>query len=282
MKPAALIAAGAAVVSAAVFSCVSTRGIRFKSYTVGSEKLPKDFDGLKIFHLSDLHNKEITSGNKKLLSLIREANPDIIVMTGDMADRKRKGYDKFLSLCRGLPKDIPAFYVIGNHELYYEDEELSEMFTAVRAEGITILNNESVTLEKGKSSVSLYGMWYGIHFYKNRYLGYAMHKTFSVEEMQRLLGRKAPGFSVLLTHNPLDFPVYSKWGADLTLSGHIHGGFIELPKIGGLLSPERKLLPYYCAGEYFRGNHTLIISRGLGGARMIPAEASLIVLKRQG
>lgn len=183
-------------------------------------------------------------------------------------------------LCRGLPKDIPAFYVIGNHELYYEDEELSEMFSALRAEGITILNNESIILEKGKSSISLYGMWCGLHFYKNQYLGYALHDSFSIEEMQRLLGKKAPGFSILLTHNPLDFPVYAKWGADLTLSGHIHGGFIELPKIGGLLSPERKLLPHYCAGEYFRGNHTLIISRGLGGARMIPAEAALITLKK--
>jgi predicted MPP superfamily phosphohydrolase len=91
--------------------------------------------------------------------------------------------------------------------------------------------------------------------------------------MKRLLDAFDTGrYGILLTHNPLCFPVYARWGADLTLSGHVHGGMIRLPILGGLLSPEREFFPKYSAGIYGEDDKKLLVSRGLGsgvfGARI--------------
>lgn len=71
-------------------------------------------------------------------------------------------------------------------------------------------------------------------------------------------------YGVLLAHNPLCFDSYAKWGADLTLCGHVHGGMIRLPFAGGLLSPEREFFPKYSAGIYEHSGKKMIVSRGLG------------------
>lgn len=76
------------------------------------------------------------------------------------------------------------------------------------------------------------------------------------------------GYNILLAHNPNYFPVYARWGADLTFSGHIHGGMIRLPFVGGLLSPETLLFPKYDGGSYQIEDKTMILSRGLGRGSM--------------
>lgn len=72
--------------------------------------------------------------------------------------------------------------------------------------------------------------------------------------------------NILLAHNPLYFDEYAKWGADFVFSGHVHGGIIRLPKIGGVLSPDRKFFPKYSFGEYTKGNTKMFVSKGLGGS----------------
>ena len=71
-------------------------------------------------------------------------------------------------------------------------------------------------------------------------------------------------FTIMLAHNPEYFPVYAEWGADLVLSGHIHGGIARLPVLGGVLSPSLQPFPRYDAGEFiWKGSH-MVLSRGLG------------------
>ena len=70
-------------------------------------------------------------------------------------------------------------------------------------------------------------------------------------------------FQILLAHNPDYFPAYAAWGADLVLSGHLHGGVIRMPLLGGVISPQVRLFPEYYAGTYFRGKSEMILSRGL-------------------
>ena len=67
---------------------------------------------------------------------------------------------------------------------------------------------------------------------------------------------------------PLDFDVYAEWGADVSFGGHVHGGLVRLPYIGGILSPERKLMPKYKEGIYEKNGHYLAVSRGLGELRL--------------
>ena len=86
------------------------------------------------------------------------------------------------------------------------------------------------------------------------------------EEITEALGvcEESDAFQILLAHNPVYFKQYAAWGADLTLSGHLHGGIIRLPLIGGVITPQAKLFPRYHAGKYQIGKKTLIVSRGLG------------------
>lgn len=77
-------------------------------------------------------------------------------------------------------------------------------------------------------------------------------------------------YNILLVHTPFFFDGYSKWGADLVLAGHVHGGIIRLPIKGGLLSPNREFFPKYDLGEYNMGKSTMILSKGLGGSKVLP------------
>ena len=92
-------------------------------------------------------------------------------------------------------------------------------------------------------------------------------------------------FNILLAHNPLFIDDYSRWGADLVLSGHMHGGIIRIPIIGvGIASPEKDYFPKYDAGEFKVGNTTMIVNRGIGasssGLRVFnKPEISVITLK---
>ena len=76
-------------------------------------------------------------------------------------------------------------------------------------------------------------------------------------------------FNILLAHTPFYFDEYEKWGADLTLCGHVHGGVVRLPFVGGLLSPDRKFFPKYDLGKYEKNNSTMLVSKGLGGSKVL-------------
>lgn len=76
------------------------------------------------------------------------------------------------------------------------------------------------------------------------------------EQVTEALGAPKEGCcNVLLAHNPVYFDTYAAWGADLTLSGHLHGGIVRLPLLGGVISPQMKLFPDYTRGCYTKENH---------------------------
>ncbi len=97
-------------------------------------------------------------------------------------------------------------------------------------------------------------------------------------------GAEKDRFQILIAHNPQYFKEYAGWGADLTLSGHVHGGIVRLPLLGGVVSPSLALFPKYSGGRYQQAGRTMILSRGLGthtiNVRMFnPGEVSLIEIK---
>lgn len=107
-----------------------------------------------------------------------------------------------------------------------------------------------------------------------------------MDQISQILGEAdKENYRILLTHNPLYAETYARWGADLTLAGHVHGGMIRLPRVGGVLSPERTLFPKYAGGQYDVLGSTLIANRGLGngnyGIRLFnQPEISVITLTR--
>lgn len=253
-------------------------------YTICSEKIPESFNGFRIVHLSDLHGRLHGKGNCELLRKIHMEKPDIIVMTGDMADESPHAVSRTLNLCRRLRKRYPVYYIFGNHEQSLDKNTLAGLMRELQAEGVILLENESRLIGKGTESIRLYGLVTPLVYYKDPLGEYQRGVHFSAEDTRQALGGiDRTYFNILLAHNPLYFPSYRDWGADLTLSGHVHGGIIRVPGLGGLLSPDCKIFPKYDGGYYREFGRHLIVSRGLGNRFLVrvnnPAELVVVELK---
>lgn len=219
------------------------------------QELPKSFNDVKILHISDLHNKLYGKNQVTLLKTIEEISPDYIFLTGDMVSSKDTDFSNFYRFAQSIGKMYECYYIIGNHEMDLSNELRKSICDELETYNITVLDNKKVVIDQGEDSVNLYGMWYNPKYYKI--------EDFKLDNMYKLLGKSEDGFNILLTHNPDDFEIYADWGADLTLSGHVHGGMIRLPFIGGIISPNRTLFPKYDSGLYEYKDSNLVVSRGL-------------------
>lgn len=253
-------------------------------YKVASPKLPAAFDGFRVLHLSDLHSASFGKRNRRLFAAIDSARPDIIVMTGDMINGGEEHFNVFLHLAASLAAQYEVYYILGNHEQALKPRRLRELLQALYKAGVHILANESVDLKRGDSRVRLYGMHPHMRYYRDLKHCFDRHAYFTATDLRELVGPADPNvYNILLAHNPLYFSSYAKWGADLTLSGHIHGGIIRLPGLGGLLSPEFRFFPKYDGGFFAQSGHCLEVSRGLGNNFLCrinnPPELPLLIFR---
>lgn len=251
------------------------------SYTIQSRRLPKAFDGFRIVHLSDLHGAVFGPDNQLLLQAIRTAAPHLIAMTGDMADDRGNAVSVFTDLCPHLAAFCPVYYVLGNHEAVLPADQLSKLTKTLQNLGIQILDNQWQTVSFGGGFIRIYGLVHPLVYYKDPLGEYRRGAHFSAQDTKKALGKPDPAsFHLLMAHNPLYFPSYRQWGADLTLSGHVHGGVIRIPGLGGLLSPDLTLFPRYDGGHFEENGKQLIVSRGLGNRtfRRIHNPPELVVI----
>lgn len=258
--------------------------IETSHFAVYSPRLPKGFDGLKIAHLSDLHNKLYGSRDINLARRIFAENPDIVVMTGDMVSHGAPNTEDFLEFVRIICRKFPVYYVNGNHERSDLDEKrFGGLADEMKKAGAVCIDNAFVELHRGGDTLRLAGLCYSARFYRGVRQYKSNWSRFTAEDMRRYAGKKPEGiFTLLLAHNPLDFEVYADWGADVTFSGHVHGGSVRLPLVGGILSPERKLFPKYKEGIYRKGRSFMVVSRGLGRIRFAnPPELVMVRLRKE-
>lgn len=244
----------------------SNFGLKIARYRTGGNALPMGFEGFRIVQLSDLHSVSFGKKNGRLLKAIRAEKPDIVVMTGDMVSRYDEDFSVTLALCKALAEEYPVYYIRGNHEEGLDAADWESYRAELVSAGVRVLDNEveRLTAPNGET-LNLIGLWYKLDYYHQ----YASHyRPVTEETMYTILGEAPEGYNILLAHNPNYFPVYAAWGADLTFSGHIHGGMIRLPLLGGILSPETILFPEYDGGSYQIEDKTMILSRGLGRGRM--------------
>lgn len=221
------------------------------------QDLPRGFDGCRLVVLGDLHSTRFGEKNERLLEAVRAQEPEYIFLVGDLLDAFRaqpQGYVQ--ETAAGLAAIAPTYYVTGNHEWALGD--VPELKKTLEAQGVTVLSNQFVTLERGGDTVILAGI--------DDPNGYADQKTPEAlaEEVLAAYPYKDP-FWMLLAHRNNDFPEqYSLLGADLVISGHGHGGVIRLPFTDGLVSTDRTFFPSYTAGLYHENGSTLFVTRGLG------------------
>lgn len=238
-----------------------------EKYRIASEKIHGQ--GKTIVFLTDLHNKEFGEENSRLLETVRKVKPDAVLFGGDGMVAKRGNSDVRipLALLTELAKEFPVYCGNGNHEsrmvwktdVYGETYEHYRM--ALEDAGIRYLSNEAADLD---SDIRIYGL----DLPKSAYLP----RSGEIPEglLKETLGEPDPEkFCLLLAHSPLFFEEYAAWGADLTLSGHFHGGTIRLPLVGGVMTPQYQFFYPRCAG-YFelpgkgREKSRMIVGRGLG------------------
>ncbi len=227
--------------------------ITVSNYDIYSRKVPDSFNGFKIVQISDLHNKEFGSNQKRLLSKINEANPDIVVITGDIIDSRRYDEKPSLELVSELVRLYPIYYVNGNHES--RRSEYPEFELKLIDLGVNVLSNSSQFITIDESSILITGVDDPC-FEECIYNG--LPNDYLLDANNH--------FSILLSHRPELFESYATENVDLTFSGHAHGGQIRLPFIGGVIAPEQGLFPKYTEGVHRINDSNLVISRGLGNS----------------
>lgn len=232
-------------------------------------KIKNSCQNMKIAFISDLHNKKIKE-NSRIFSIIENIKPDIIIFGGDMISRKTVDFSNFEMICKKCSAIAVVYSAPGNHELSVYPEGLEIYRRILKKYNIIYLENE--TAELGKE-MYLTGLKLRYSVYKDENDSYKNLHTYTSDELYEDAGTLKKGYNIIIAHNPNCFNTYEKWGADLVLSGHIHGGIIRFPVIGGILSPERKFFPEYSLGLYEKGKTKMIVSAGIGKFRLFnPSE----------
>lgn len=236
---------------------------------------PKIDKNIKIMLMSDMHNRDVS---KKIIKSIIEEKPDYIIMSGDMINESIKDTNNFIKLLDKIDSN-KIYYTFGNHEEELLKNEKEEYYKILKKYNINLLNNKSVKLS---NNIILSGINIPCEFYK------FMGKKITKEDMSKYLNKcDINKFNILVAHNPLWNLYYNSFNFDLCLSGHVHGGMVRLPFVGGLFSPNYKFFPEYSKGKYSVGKMTSIVSSGLGYSKRIkmrilnPSEVVIIYLLKK-
>ena len=234
--------------------------LELNTYSVSNAKLQQSFDGYRIAHVSDLHNAEMGKDNEKLLTILRDADPDMIAITGDLIDSRSTNVEIALNFIREAVKIAPCYYVTGNHEARVN--EYDELKSGMEAAGVIVLEDARTEISLEGKTITLIGV--NDPSYQTDYL-FGDSETVMDTKLEEL-HTEDDVFTILLSHRPELFDIYADHGMDLILSGHAHGGQFRLPFIGGLVAPNQGLFPEYDAGIYTEGNTNMLVSRGVGNS----------------
>ena len=232
--------------------------VELNSYVLESDRLPAAFDGFRIAQVSDLHNTTFGEDNEELISLLAEAKPDVIAITGDLIDSNNPDVGVALRFARQALQIAPCYFVTGNHE--FCASHTVELMKGLMEMGVIVLTDSQVDITRDGAAISLFGVR-DLCYEHDYWRGYP-------EKVMRAALEKRTGenCTVLLSHRPELFGVYVENGIDLALTGHSHGGQFRLPFIGGIYAPDQGLLPKYDAGLFAQGRTQMIVSKGFGNS----------------
>ncbi|MBT3318858.1 MAG: metallophosphoesterase [Clostridia bacterium] len=237
-----------------------------KHYVVNSDKVSNG-NSVRIVVIADLHSTYYGENQQDIIAKIKEQNPDIIALVGDIVDdnRSESGAIEFLEGIRGI---CPTYYVLGNHEVWSGQwEHIKEM---VASYGIIVLTNESETITINGIELCIGGVDDPEVF---EYSTDEQIRAMSSDEemLDAFVSLNHNTYNILLAHRPERFEMYQKYGFDLVLSGHAHGGQVRIPGlINGIMAPDQGLFPKYAGGKYVENSQTMIVSRGFGLDERMP------------
>lgn len=221
---------------------------------------------VKIIQLTDLHNHQFGKSNGRLVQKIASENPDAIFMTGDMINDDEEDLDILLELIRDLEQVAPVYASLGNHEKAYMENHGGDtgLIRQMEEAGATVLEQTYIDTEIAGQPVRIGGLY-----------GYVLAGEWGDGSEQRFMEtfEQTDRLKILLSHIPEGLLLWKSmehWQVDLVFSGHVHGGQIRIPFIGGLFDPEEGYFPTYTKGMFACGYGTMILSAGLGSSQGIP------------
>ena len=229
-------------------------------YNITSSKIDKN---IKILVLSDIHDRK---SNNRIVKIVKKVNPDYVILSGDLIDGRyinkslaMRNIRYMISLFKKL-KDYNLYYTFGNHETYLSSEMFKKYKKLLAENQVELLNNKNTFIS---DNIKLGGIFYEVKYYNKK--KHPITDKF-IKDKMGVIDKK--NFNIIINHNPLIPEPFSKYGYDLMISGHVHGGIARIPF--ALLSPEYKFFPKYSNGLYEIGKMKLLVSRGIGFSKIIP------------
>ncbi len=273
-KPYTLIIVFLAVIVYCVISLfASTYCLTSKQYVVqGAETADnsqiKD-TGIKLVLITDLHEHSFGKDNHYLIDKIGKFNPDLVLMAGDFLNEASASDEVVTSLIRSLAETTPVYFSLGNQELGFEKTH-PDFRQHIAEAGAVFLEEGYIDLTIRDYDIRLGGMYnYAFGDDGNGY----MVKDLMDPDTRAFLEdfQDTDRYKIMMSHKPDSFifgEAYDTWDIDLVVSGHLHGGQVILPFVGGLFAGDQGYFPEYDYGLFhFNAVKNMIISRGLGTGR---------------
>ncbi|MBQ7013050.1 MAG: metallophosphoesterase [Oscillospiraceae bacterium] len=235
----------------------------------------------RIVQISDVHFSSLTSTEQNrilsdaIIEQVRALSPHIIALTGDLVSRNpgKTGIADAARLAEALRAICPVLYTLGNHEMDMPAGRRKKLLRLMQEKGVTLLNNRTIRY----GGLSFTGVVFPREMYRGEDGSYRNLPACTPQLMEELAGPCNGHPHILLAHSPMGLDAYRTWGADLVLSGHVHGGIVRIPGVGGILSPERRFFPPYSKGLYRKGHTAMVVSAGIGKLRVgNPAEIVVV------
>lgn len=211
---------------------------------------------VRLVVLTDYHGCDYGENGTELVEITADAAPDLILLVGDMFSADGDPEEE-LAMFRALVEIAPTYYVTGNHE--YWEYDVSALTTLIGETGVTVLDQNCVTVEAVGQRINLCGV---PDPYAMVYAG-APDTAIQLSRAAEQIDPEA--YTILLAHRPELLEDYAALGKfDLVLSGHAHGGQVRIPGvINGLCAPNQGWFPKYAGGRYEQDGTTMLVSRGL-------------------
>ena len=238
------------------------------AYRIQTDKIQ---ESIRLVQITDLHNSIFGENNQDLLDLVAEQSPDLILITGDLLNSNESETDIATNLISGLGSIAPVYVSLGNHEVEYQHNYETDITQLYEDTGAVVLDRQYQDLEVNGQKVRLGGVY-----------GYCLPEKYletneaNPEECVFLSDfQNTDLYTILMCHMPVCWLLndgLDEWDVDCVLAGHVHGGQIILPLIGGVYAPDMGWFPGKLQGLYSSadGSSTMVLSTGLGNTESVP------------
>lgn len=253
----------------------------------------KEFDGLKIVAISDIHggsNGVTAEKLQKIVAEINDQNADLVVFLGDYVSQVRSSKpirerDLKMSMAeiadnlKGIKSKYGVFVVLGNHDGWFNDDEIKNKFAGI---GYKVLENEISIIEKNGKKLRILGL--------KDHLKMHNWQTFSDEAKKVVELSDNQGDLIVLEHSPDVMPAISgkyqiSKDLKLFLAGHTHGGQVWFPVLGSLVVPS-SYGQKYAFGHIRDNDIDMFITTGIGTSVLplrflVPPEIAVLTIKAE-